>query len=251
MRKYSTSYNLLYTALYFGRDLLRKDIFRVLKKYTKGRVLDVGGRDFFLRAKKQGMKFDSWVAIEPTMDEYYNIDDPQYKFELGDGCNLKYKNATFDTIINLHVLEHVFEPIKMIKETSRVLKPNGHAIFLIPNAATLHMAPGHYYNYTRFWIEEVMKQNNLKIVLLKPLGGLWKTIAARFFYFFLKSVRIPGMTTKDDKRTIFFYVLFPFAAVYALISIPLCLFLSLGDLTEDPNDNLVVVKKVGNEKKKK
>ncbi len=243
MKKYSFTYNLLYKALYSGRDFLRRDIFTSVRKYCKGKVLDVGGRDFFLKVKDYKITFSKWITVEPTLDEYYPIDDRRYQFVLGDGCELKFGNNTFDTVLNLHVLEHVFEPVKMVQEASRVLKKNGYAIFLIPNSATLHMAPDHYYNFTRFWIEKVMQDNGLEIVKLVPMGGLWTTITARLFYFFLKSARVTGMTTKYAKRNIFFYFILPLASLYALISILLTLLFSLGDLTEDPNDHLVVVKK--------
>ena len=243
MKKYSFTYNFLYKVLYLGRDFFRRDIFTTIKKYCKGDVLDVGGRDFFQKAKARGVRFSKWTTLESTIDEYYSVDDKRYQFVLGDGCKLKYKNSSFDTVLNLHVLEHVFEPIQMVKEAARVLKKGGCAIFLIPNGATLHMAPHHYYNFTRFWIEKVMQDQGLKIVECKPLGGLWQTITARLFYFFLKSARVPGMGTNYDRRNLFFYFLFPAATLYALINIPFTLLFSLGDLTEDPNDHLVVVKK--------
>lgn len=243
MRKNSFLYKLLYKALYFGRDLLDQDIFPTIEKYCKGNVLDVGGRDFFIKAKSHKVIFSKWTTVESSLDEYRTTNDERHSLVLGDGCNLKFGNNTFDTVLNLHVLEHVFEPVKMIKEAARVLKRNGYAIFLVPNAATLHMAPDHYYNFTRFWIEKAIQEAGLKIVKLKPLGGLWRTIAVRLFYFFLKSVRVSGMTTKQDRRNIFFYALFPLAFLYAMVNIPLTLLLSLGDLTEDPNDHLVVARK--------
>jgi len=237
-------FKFLYIFLYAGRDFLRSDLFVKIRKYSKGHVLDIGGRDFFIRAKNKGIKFSKWTTIEISSEEYYPVDDSRFLFEVGDGCNLKYKNETFDTILNIHVLEHVFEPIKMVKEAARVLKKGGYAIFLIPSSAPLHLAPQNYYNFTKFWIEEVMARSGLKIIELKPLGGLWQTITARLFYFFLKSARVTGMSTKDNRRNFFFYLLFPLTCVYALLSIPVTLFFTLGDLTEDPNDHLVVVKKI-------
>lgn len=237
------THNILYKLLYFGRDFIKREIFNTVKKYCKGSVLDIGGRDFFQKAKKHGFNFSKWTTLEVTIDEYYPVDDKRFQFVVGDGCNLKFKNNTFDTILNIHVLEHVFEPIKMVKEAARVLKKGGHAVFLIPNSATLHMAPNHYYNFTRFWIKRVMSENGFIIVSCQPLGGLWQTISARLFFFFLKSARISGMSTKFNKRNMMFYILFPATALYALFSLPVTLFFSLGDLTEDPNDHLVVVRK--------
>lgn len=243
MEKNSYTFKLLYNVLYKIRDLLKKEIFDTAAKYCEGNVLDVGGRDFFFKAKKNGFKFSQWTNLEVNKEEYYPTNDDLFKFVIGDGCNLKFKNNTFDTVLNIHVLEHVFEPILMVKEAARVLKNGGYAIFLVPNSSILHLAPGHYYNFTRFWIEKVMDKYGLEIIELKPLGGLWQTIASRLAHFFLKSARVAGMSTNKNHRNIIFYLLFPLAFLYALINIPLTLVLSLGDLTEDPNDHLVVVKK--------
>lgn len=40
-----------------------------------------------------------------------------------------------------------------------------------------------------------------------------------------------------------FYPLPPFMTLYAIIRIPICLLFGLGDLTEDPNNWLVLVRK--------
>ena len=143
----------------------------------------------------------------------------------------------------MHVLEHVFTPNIMVKEIQRVLKKDGHGIFLIPCSANLHMAPGHFYNYTQFWIRKVMEENNLKIVLLKPIGGMWSSSGLRLAYFFLVAFRFPGMSTKYHKRNFLFYLLSPFMAIAVILIVPVCLLFSVGDLTENPNDHLVVVKK--------
>lgn len=243
MKKYDATYRLLYKLLYIGRDTLWRDIFTTVRIFCHGDVLDIGGRDFFLKVSRNNPNIKTWTTIEPTNEESYPIHDKRYRFVLGDGCDMTFKSNSFDTVINFHVLEHIMEPNTMVKEAARVLKKKGIGLFLIPQTATLHMGPDHYYNFTRFWIERVMKENKLDIIELKPLGGLWKTVTARFFYFFLMSSRVEGMSFASNKRSIFFYLLFPFMALYAVINIPLCLFFSLGDLTEDANDHLVVVKK--------
>ena len=107
----------------------------------------------------------------------------------------------------------------------------------------MHSAPHHYCNFTRFWICEAMERARLEIVQLEPLGGVWSSMASHLVYFFLQSVRLQGMSSPDCKRTLAFYVLYPMMVVYALASIPLCMVLSLGDLTEEPNNHLVVARK--------
>jgi len=41
--------------------------------------------------------------------------------------------STYDAVLSSHVLEHVANPIKALKEWRRVLKPNGILVLVIPN----------------------------------------------------------------------------------------------------------------------
>jgi hypothetical protein len=102
------------------------------------------------------------------------------------------------------------------------------------------MAPQHYYNFTRFFLEEAMRQNDMKIIELTPLGGIWSSMASHLFYFFFQSFRFPGMSPEACKRNPGFYLLFPLMVLFIGVALPLCLLFALGDLTEEPNNHLVV-----------
>ena len=54
-----------------------------------------------------------------------------------DITNIKYPDNYFDVILCVHVLEHVIDDLKAMKELFRVLKPNGWAIILAPIDASL------------------------------------------------------------------------------------------------------------------
>lgn len=53
-----------------------------------------------------------------------------------DITDIQFKDNSFDIIMCNHVLEHVTDDIKAMKEMYRVLKPAGWAIFLVPIADT-------------------------------------------------------------------------------------------------------------------
>jgi SAM-dependent methyltransferase len=244
-----TSRPLYLQLLYVARDLSSRKLFGTLRNHARGAVLDVGGGDFFTTAVSKGIPFDSWTTLEPATTPAPPADDPRskdprFRFVAGDGCRMDFPDANFDTVLAIQVLEHVFEPIRMVEEIGRVLRPGGHAILLVPQTGTMHLAPHWHGNLSRFWIEQAVARGSMEIVLLKPLGGFWSTLASRLLYFFLQSFRVEGMSSPECRRGALYYVLWPLMALFALAAIPVCLLFSLGDLSEEPNNHLVVARRL-------
>lgn len=232
----------LMRVLYAIRNWRSREMFRAIRQYARGAVLDIGGLDFFESATQAGAQFERWTTLEPDSAKLPLSTDPRFTAVVGDGCQMTFADQQFDTVLNIQVLEHVFEPIKMVNEIARVLKTGGHAIVLLPQTSVLHMAPDHYYNFTRYWVQKAMEQANLEILELIPIGGFWSSMASHLAYFFPKAFGAKEYTF-GYRRPALFYVLFPLMALTALIGIPLCLLLSLGDLAEEANNHLVVVRK--------
>jgi SAM-dependent methyltransferase len=217
-------------------------MFIVMRRFCRGDVLDVGGWDFYLTAKKEGIRCSTWTTLEYDKKRKLEIEDEKHTFIIDDGCNMSLESDKYDTVINIQVLEHVFEPIKMVHEIARVLKKTGYAIFLIPQTSTLHGLP-HYYNFTIFWIKSVMESAGLEIIELKSLGGIWSSMASHLFYFIYHSLVRKLKSPIGHSRSFLFYLLYPFMVLYAVINIPICMIFSIGDLKEEPNNHLVVVRK--------
>ncbi|MBF0225760.1 MAG: methyltransferase domain-containing protein [Desulfobacterales bacterium] len=235
--------NYLIRFLYLARDISSRKMFEILKKYCSGNVLDVGGGNFYKTVIKKNIQFTKWVVLE-----HFSVssNDERIIHVFADGCEMPFQDKSFDTVLNIQVLEHVFEPQKMVEEISRVLKPKGYAIFLIPQTSTIHFMPGHfshYYNFTRFWIEESLRRAGLKQELILPIGGVWSSMLSHIIYFFFQSVGYTGMSHKECKRNIFFYFFYPLMIVFAFLCIPFVLIFSFGDLSEEPNNHLVVAQK--------
>ncbi len=59
-----------------------------------------------------------------------------YAYEKGvihlDITDLKFENSSFDAVVCVHVLEHIVDDVKAMKEVYRVLKPGGWAILQVP-----------------------------------------------------------------------------------------------------------------------
>lgn len=55
-----------------------------------------------------------------------------FKWIAGNGESLPLKQSTADCVLCLEILEHVDRPLKVLSELSRILKPGGNAIILVP-----------------------------------------------------------------------------------------------------------------------
>jgi ubiquinone/menaquinone biosynthesis C-methylase UbiE len=110
------------------------------------RLLDVGcGKGFFMREFVQGI--DSRWGIKPTKvvgldlvrspNDVFSSISPTFEFIQADtdGNPLPFPANSFEFLSCNHVLEHVFETEKLVREFHRVLAPGGLGIIAVPNLA--------------------------------------------------------------------------------------------------------------------
>lgn len=76
------------------------------------------------------------------------------KAQVGDICSrLPFDDEAFDVVLLIQIMEHVFDPLFLLRESYRVLKKGGTLICAIPNAANvinrLHfLVTGYFKDYT-------------------------------------------------------------------------------------------------------
>lgn len=135
-----------------------------------GKVLDVGGKKDNKRGKFRPPldTCDSW--------EYLNIDkstNPDYACSAD---NIPIKDGNFDMVILAEVLEHLENPIDVLKECKRILKTNGKIIITIPFLYPKHADPYDYQRWTDYKLENELKKLSFKDVIIKPMGSVFAVI---------------------------------------------------------------------------
>ena len=108
-----------------------KHALALIEQCRDGLVLDCG-------AGRRDAYFANVVNLE--IADYDTTD------VLGVGEELPFKDASFEAVISIAVLEHVRNPFRCADEIVRVLKPGGRLICCTPFLQPYHGYPSHYYN---------------------------------------------------------------------------------------------------------
>lgn len=143
----SKAAQLFSTVLYF-LPIRRRETdaeIRFLSSVARGRLLDVGcGSGGWMLAMQrrgwevEGVDFDrSAVAMATSKG---------LRVRVGSLEEQGYDDESFDAITLSHVIEHVPDPAKTLRECRRILKPNGKIVIVTPNSDSLsHRVFGSYW----------------------------------------------------------------------------------------------------------
>jgi SAM-dependent methyltransferase len=81
-------------------------------------------------------------------------------------------DASLDAILCTEVIEHVIDPVAVLGEFSRLLKPGGRLLLTAPLISHLHMEPYHYFGgFTHFWYRHWLPEKGFKVESITPVGG--------------------------------------------------------------------------------
>jgi SAM-dependent methyltransferase len=122
------------------------------------RVLELGGGSGF-----QASILSFWgcdvrsIDVATRPDPHHQRYGRQY-FPVAtyDGCNIPFADASFDVVYSSHMLYHAVALDAMLAETSRVLRPGGVAVHVLPSASW------------RFWTTLAHYPNLVKKLLTRP-----------------------------------------------------------------------------------
>ena len=140
-------------------------------------ILDFGcGAGMFLKKTKGIAKSAIGIEPEKRLKEHFN------KEGLNVACSLDDLNERFDIITLFHVLEHLTDPARVLKELSSKLYENGEIIVEVPNAddalLTLYQSKPfseftywsrHLFLYTESTLARLAEKTELRINYIKQV----------------------------------------------------------------------------------
>jgi 2-polyprenyl-3-methyl-5-hydroxy-6-metoxy-1,4-benzoquinol methylase len=169
----------LFEKLYhFIKSIALKNKLNLLNSLqpNKGKILDIGaGTGEFLSVAKN----DGWqtIGVEPS--------ERAKSIAINKGVSFveqttELENQSFDVISMWHVLEHVPDLDKQIKELKRLLKPTGTLIIAVPNFKSFdakhygkfwaaYDVPIHFWHFSKTAIKLLFEKEEMKLEKVLPM----------------------------------------------------------------------------------
>lgn len=99
-----------------------------------------------------------------------------------------FRGASFDTILLMNVLEHVFSPMQLLGSLKEILKPNGKIFIAIPFLLKIHQSPLDFQRFTHFAIQKLAEETGFKISYIDgfydPVGLILES--TRYYRFWVR-----------------------------------------------------------------
>jgi ubiquinone/menaquinone biosynthesis C-methylase UbiE len=87
-------------------------------------------------------------------------------------------DATFDVVVCTEVLEHVPEPIAVVRELGRIVAPGGRLILTAPLGSGIHQEPYHFYGgYTPYWYQRFLQEAGFGSIAVTANAGTLRHVA--------------------------------------------------------------------------
>ena len=148
-----------------------------IKKHLHGRLADIGCGTKPLKG-----------LCAPYVTEHIGIDHKEMFHDSSNvdifagAYNIPVPDGHFDCALSTDVFEHLEEPQRALRETSRILLDGGTLLLVVPFLWHLHEQPRDFYRYTRFGLQYLAEQAGFKTVVIKPSGGFFMTVAHEIAY---------------------------------------------------------------------
>ena len=110
------------------------------------------------------------------------------------GDRLPFPDHSFDTVLNVQVLEHTPRPAELVREMARVLKRDGLLILMAPFQFRLHEEPHDYFRYSPHGLRELCGRAGLEITHVAQQGSLWSLMGHKLnSYLAFRVAQMGGM----------------------------------------------------------
>ncbi len=152
-------------------SILRREEDRALSRLAlTGRVLDLGGH-------KGSSYIQSLHTERPVEIANFDIHTPgTHKTPSGASHVFDFENpfplpdASFDAVLCVNVLEHIFNYENVLRESYRILNSHGGMYVTVPFFFNIHGSPNDYFRYTASALTRLFEEAGFASVRVTELG---------------------------------------------------------------------------------
>jgi SAM-dependent methyltransferase len=158
-----------WSIFYNPFHITRRKLYRMLEFHRNaigGKVLDFGcGSKPYQRV----FKCESYVGCDIMVSGH---DHSNEEIDLVyDGITIPCADQSFDSIFTSEVIEHVFNPDRILNELKRVLVPGGTMMLSCPFFWAEHEMPFDYCRYSSAGIKSLLERNGFEVEFQTKLGN--------------------------------------------------------------------------------
>ncbi len=156
---------------------LRSFLTEAARRHVGHRVLDAGAGESRFRPF---FSDHAYLAVDA------GIGDGSWDYSDLDACAdlgvLPFRTGAFDAALNTQVLEHVRDPLGVLREIGRILRPGGRLYLTAPQGWPEHQQPHDFFRFTRFSLKSLLEEAGFEDVQVEPLGGYFHYLGHRLTY---------------------------------------------------------------------
>jgi SAM-dependent methyltransferase len=177
-----------------------------------GKVLDLGGHKdssyFALLKTKANIEIANIDSTLPGT-HHKSPSGAEHAFDFEQPFPLT--TSSYDSVLCINVLEHIYNYRNLLNESYRVVKPGGTLYLSVPFFFNIHGSTDDYFRYTKSALERLLGDSgfsNIKIVelgdgpcsvMFQTFGGSIPTMALKLFFKHI-SMRIDSFFCKISAR---------------------------------------------------
>jgi len=181
--------------------------YNLVSKYIGKRILEIGSGDrgFTNLIVKNNDTLERLLSIEPSktlferFERVYKFPE-NVEFQCLDLYDLEEKKCgKFDTIIFIHVLEHIESDLSALNKVHELLEDNGYVLIEVPAIQSLYSVHdeilGHYRRYNKKTILKAVDTSRYKIVKMfySDIIG----VLGSFIFFKLMKIKLNSIEGKE------------------------------------------------------
>lgn len=160
---------------------MRSFFFSPLRGYLKGNVLDIGCGIGEVANYVESQEKYFGLDINPYCVEYLQRKGLWAK--IGSVYQIPLDTSSMDVIIMSHVLEHLEDPDNALAEISRVLKPSGTFIAIVPMHHGYTTDSTHRIFYQPRQLAELAQKHDYEVKRISMFPIPWEFLGELFYFF--------------------------------------------------------------------